>query len=250
MLTSDNQKFSVVIPNRFEDIIQPLLKSFKQFEPNLSRVVIVADNHSRSYGHDLVKATGQFIFSRSVNLGIKYASPDDIILMNDDVKLLQSNTFETLRSIAYGDPEIGIISPQVDGGCGNPFMRPSHIELWAKGRKSIIDGVHYCSGLSGDKLTFACVYMKRECLDSIGSFDESFVDYGFDDSDVCIRTIKAGWKLAVTNKIVVRHGEGGEKFIRGRNWSSSFARLRGANPRANLKRLYEKHGVHPNFGRS
>lgn len=231
-------KYTVIIPNRFEDIIQPLLDSFKTYGEDLTKIVIVADNHGRSYGCGLIKMDGNFIFSRSANAGIDYADPDDIILLNDDVRLLHPRTFDILKEMAYTDPSIGVMVPLVDGGCGNHFMRSNREDLW----KDNTSGIHYCRGKRGsDLVTFACAYIKRRLLNQIGLMDENFVGYGFDDIDMCIRAKQAGWKLAVTNKAKVQHGNGGEEFIRGSNWSSSYMRNRIGGARKNMEYLMEKH---------
>lgn len=233
-------KYTVIIPNRFEDIIQPLLDSFKTYGEDLTKVVIVADNHGRSYGCGLIKIEGNFVFSRSANAGIDYADPDDIVLLNDDVRLLQPRTFEILKEMAYTDPSIGIMVPLVDGGCGNHFMRLNRVDLW-EGNKV---GIHYCKGRRGDLVTFACAYIKRRLLNQIGLMDENFVGYGFDDIDMCIRAKQAGWKLAITNKVKVQHGNGGEEFVRGSNWNSSYFRARTGKSKQNMEYLMAKHPIH------
>jgi len=231
-------KYTVIIPNRFKDVIQPLLRSLNIYEQGLSDIVIVADNHSRNYGYNIVKTNDKFIFSKSANLGINFGLSSDIVLLNDDVRLIQSKTFDTLRNFAYSDPKIGILSPLVYGGCGNVYMRSNREDLW----KDNISGLHYCRGLRGpDRVTFTCVYIKRELINDIGLMDENFVGYGFDDADYCIRTIKAGWKLAITNKVIVQHGNGGNRFVRGDNWNLSFMRNRVGGALSNLRYLMSKH---------
>lgn len=230
--------YTVVIPNRFEDIIKPLLASIKKFEDD-PKVLIVADRHNNDYGYSKVDLEGKFSFAHSANTGILSAGEDDIILMNDDVRLLMP-TFKRLQKIAYADPKTGILSPMVDGGCGNLFMRARQMKkVWPSDTS-----IHYCNGLGGDRITFACVYIKRKLLDEIGLFDEGFANYGYDDADMCIRTIKAKWKLAITNRLTVQHGTGGDKFIRGQNWNSSYVRTTGEDYRASLKYLRKKHPVY------
>jgi len=238
--------FTVIIPNRFEDIIQPLLKSIKRFEDPSTHILIVADNHTRSYGHDLLPMTTPFIYGRSANAGIKKSSPADVILLNDDVTLLQPNTFAQMARIANSDPLIGILTPQVDGGCGNLFMRPSHTELWEDHRRSVRNGLHYCCCRSGDSVTFACVYIKRKVFDNIGLFDENFTAYGFEDTDLCRRASNRGFHVVVTNKLKVRHGAGGEKFVRGKNWNTSFKRIGNCNSKQNLAYLMSKQSSNGN----
>ncbi len=231
--------YSVIIPNRFQDVIQPLLDSLSKYESD-ARVVIIADNHKRSYGHQIIPVRGEFNYSKSINTGLRYTYPSDVILLNDDVTLL-SETFDELCSLAHKDHNIGILTPLVDGGCGNLFMRPSHVELWQPGRKSVRDNFHYCCCRSGDCVTFACVYIKRWVFDRIGTLDERFIHYGFEDTDFCRRARKAGIDVAVTNKLTVRHGDGGEVFVRGKNWSKSFIRVENRFSKDNLQLLQSKH---------
>jgi hypothetical protein len=49
---------------------------------------------------------------------------------------------------------------------------------------------------------------KRELLDRIGFLDERFNGYGSDDMDFCLRAEMAGYKLAVTRLVTVRHEHG------------------------------------------
>jgi len=232
-----SHKYSIIIPNRFDDIIRPLLDSIKQFESNNLHLVIIADSHDRSYGYDMV-CTNDFIFSKSANLGINYVYPSDVILLNDDVRLFQPNTFERLSQIAYSDSSIGILTPMIDGGCGNTFMRLCNKHLLDK----IPSHLYYPTGMRGpDRVTFACVYIKRELINQIGLFDEGFKYYGYDDADMCIRTIKAGWKLAITSDVVVRHGVGGDEFVRGKNWNSSYVRNNIGGSKKNLNYLMSKY---------
>lgn len=231
-------RYTVVIPNRFEEVIQPLIKSLITYEPIQPDIVIVADNHDRNYGFDMIRVNGDFIFSKSVNIGIEYTNPCDVILLNDDVRLLDFNTFNMLNNIAYADQSIGILTPIVHGGCGNLYMRADRTDLWANN----YNGLHYCNGLlGGDRITFACVYLKRKMLDDIGPFDENFIGYGYDDADMCIRAVQGGWRLAITNLVEIQHGNGGVGFVRGSNWNQSFVKNRIGGSRRNLEYLMSKY---------
>jgi len=200
-------------------------------------VLIVRDNHDRDYGYEAITMNNKFNFCKSVNAGIAKASHNDIILMNDDVRLLMP-TFEVLKEKVYSGPKTGIMSPLIDGGCGNLFMRFSRPELW----KDIPDGIHYCNGRGGDRVTFACIYMRRQMLKAVGKFDEDFgTNYGYDDADMCIRSIAAKWRVGITNAVVVQHGTGGAEFDRGKNWSTSFKRRGIGGSNLNLEILRRKH---------
>lgn len=230
--------YTIVIPNRFEEVIQPLLKSIATYEQVAPRIVIISDGHDRNYGYNIIRVDGKFIFSKSANLGIRFGCSDDIILLNDDVRLLQFDTFNTLMRTSYRNPNVGILTPIIKGGCGNIYMKADRTDLW----KDNLSGIKYCTGLRGpDRVTFACVYIKRDLINCIGFMDENFVGYGYDDADYCIRTIQAGWSIAITNKTVVQHGNGGSEFVRGENWNTSFMKNRIGGAKRNLDYLMSKH---------
>lgn len=230
--------YTIIIPNRFYDIIQPLIRSLRIYEQELSKVVIIADGHDCAYGYKMIKTEGDFVYSKAINLGIKAAGLDDVILLNDDVRLTEFDTFKILQKMAYSKPRIGILSPLVDGGCGNVWMKVDRTDLW----ESNTLGIHFCKGLRGpDRVTFSCVYIKRALINKIGLMDEKFTGYGFDDADFCIRTVQTNWEIAITNRTKIQHGEGGSDFIRGKNWNSSFMRNRIGGTRRNLDYLMTKH---------
>src|SRR5208282_3087838 len=110
----------------------------------------------------------------------------------DDVRFLAPDTAEWLRDLAYSDPLIGILSPRISGGVGNPLQYtpdPYNDLTYSK--------MYLC---------FPCVYIKRAVIDTIGYLDEQFSQYGWDDVDYSLRTKNAGFRLAVTSRVVVHHG--------------------------------------------
>jgi GT2 family glycosyltransferase len=223
--------YSVIIPNKFEDIIIPLLDSIKKFEV-YPRIVIVSDNHDRDYGYNHVRVDGDFVVSKSLNAGIDYAMADDVILLNDDVRLIQP-TFKELQSIAYSDPSIGILAPLVDGGCASLYMQAHTRKTLQMNTK-----LYYC--LENDRISLTCAYIKRELLNGIGKFNTQEISYGLDDDDIRVRTLKFGWKVAITSEVTIQHGTGGKDLIYGKNWNTSYARIKGSNP------LAEQLSRHPN----
>ena len=59
--------------------------------------------------------------------------------------------------------------------------------------------------LECDWVAGACFLIRRETLDQIGLFDESFY-FGFEDVDFCFRARRAGWTVRyVPNALIVHH---------------------------------------------
>lgn len=218
--------YTIVIPNKYPDILMKAFESWFRFRTKPVRVIVVGDNHSHKfYNFETLESEGKFIFSKSANIGIRAAEPDDVILMNDDVHLTHLHSLQWLFEAAYSDQSIGIISPLIDGAVGNVYQNSWRArELW-KDCPAVYGDIMYRGGTSFDYVSFACVYLKRAMLDQIGLMDEyTFVDYGRDDTDLCIRAVRAGWRIAITRKVVMRHGEGGVDYCRGKNWNVTFSR--------------------------
>ena len=173
-----------------------------------------------------------FSFARNANLGIDPYGKHDVVLVNDDVQFTRGNSLADLERAAYSEPGIGIVSPVVLGTVGNPLQR----RFCAARAEGVAISPRY--------LAFVCVYIKRAVIDAVGLFDEGFTGYGGDDIDYSYRTQRAGFKLAVTSSVIVKHGFGGHAS------SSSFARSHG-NTGASMAdmnaRFREKWGVPPDY---
>ncbi len=188
---------NVVVLTGFEDIFKQFETSVNKYEPSIKRTVVTSNSVNVDVNPDMwnvVKGPEHFIFAHNANLGINSFPESDILLTNDDVQFTQYNSISTLMHEAYSDPDIGIISPVIHGQVGNilQYFNPD-----TKDNNLIY---------SQERLAFVCVLIKREVINKIGLLDEQFDGYGGDDVDYCIRAQKAGYKLAVTPKVVVKHG--------------------------------------------
>ncbi len=139
----------------------------------------------------VVQGPERFSMAGNANLGWRAVAPDsDVLYVGDDVRFTASDAINRLQEAAYSDPEIGILSPRIIGGCNQLAQ---------------IDpppGVSY----SERRLCFICVYIKREVIERVGYLDEQFKEYSPDDTDYCLRVKEAGYRLAVTSDVTVHHG--------------------------------------------
>ena len=163
-------------------------------------------------GWTVIEGMEPFNFARNANLGIK-ACQGDVLLVNDDVEFLKPLSLQTLNSIVHRFPrqKLGILAPQVSGAVGNRkqmYGTPLHVGTF--------DTPDWQA--SHERLAFVCVYIAREVFDTIGYLDESFGGYGREDDDFCLRAQRAGFKLGITDRVIVKHG------FQGLQWSSSFRR--------------------------
>jgi hypothetical protein len=198
----------VVVLTGFEDIFRQFRLSLLCYEPD-ARVIVVksrgvqlsenvcpccrrlwSDTNKWHY----LEGPEPFVFARNANLGIQVAGKDDVFLVNDDIQWTRENCLVDLSRNAHGSPEIGLLSPQFLGNVGNLLQSTRYGK----------DGLVY----SKQPLYFTGVYLKRLVIDRVGLLDARFDGYGCEDNDYCRRVQEAGFRLAVTSEVVMRHGFG------------------------------------------
>jgi Glycosyltransferase like family 2 len=196
------ERATIIVPSRYPDIFESCRDSIDRFAP-LENKILVRD------GHDIMPPEnwktiqgpeGKFVYSRNINLGLKEAT-GDVLLCNDDVVFTHRGTIETMQNILDKHPEVGIISPLIDGMVG---------EYW---QGHATQTLHY----TDCRLCFVCVLIRKEVVEQIGLLEE-FTGYGWDDCDYCRRIVNAGWKMGVTARATVKHGHVDGK------WSTSYRR--------------------------
>jgi GT2 family glycosyltransferase len=147
-------------------------------------------------------------FVATVNLGMALAGQDDVILLNSDT-MVTSGWLTAIKACAASDSQIASITPLTNNGeiasipgfCqANPW--PEDAERWA--RACLESGpVTYPEVPTGVGF---CMYLRRNCLDQIGLFDEQAFGRGYgEENDWCMRAIKAGWRHVLCDQAYVAH---------------------------------------------
>lgn len=194
----DKSTFNIVILSARPENLRRCLTSILENEPALprDRIVVVDDGARAGCGAEFpgvtwVNGIRPFVFSRNANLGIR-RSPGDVILLNDDARLLVKFGFTSQSYATRARKDIGICSAAITGFVGNPAQKPGVVAA----------GMRAETGT----LAFISVYVPRETILKIGQLDERFVGYGYEDNDYCLRARKAGFKLAIYDGCIVEHG--------------------------------------------
>lgn len=184
-------KYSIVIPtyNHCNDLLKPCIDSLlKHSEIEDVELIVVANgckdetlsylNYLQSYFNVRGMSNNfKFIFeseplgySRATNLGIKQATCDKIVLLNNDVLILdqQKNTWLTLLNKPFDDYQ----------DCGI---------------SCVIRGISEPAGR--DFAVFFCVMVHRKVFDKIGLLNEEYGVGGGEDTEFCIEAEKAGFTV-------------------------------------------------------
>ena len=149
-------------------------------------------------------------FAATANLGIALHKQRDIILLNSDTEVY-GDWVERLQRAAYVEKSIGTVTPFSNNAtiCGYPnfpedFQGSFEISFDAIDRLAseanqgqIVDiptGVGFC------------MFVRRACIDEVGSFDEKAFGRGYgEENDLCLRIAARGWRNVLAGDVFVRH---------------------------------------------
>jgi GT2 family glycosyltransferase len=167
-------------------------------------------------------------FAKGNNRAIAQCDPNsDVILLNNDTEIQQGDWIEQLQSTAYSSPDIGVV------GCRlvNPVGILQHagtympIEtLWGQqvggGEKDVNQ---YNQDRDVEGVVFACAYIKRHTIETIGLLDEDYFSY-FEDTDYCFRALEKGYRVVCCGAVTVVHHEHISTTVNGVKHEKMFRR--------------------------
>ncbi|MGX9718964.1 glycoside hydrolase family 99-like domain-containing protein [Stenotrophomonas acidaminiphila] len=174
--------------------IAPMLKEFACVAG------IVVQSNDRNLG-----------YTRTVNIGLVSAGEDDVVLLNSDT-VVTPQWIEGLRSTAYGSDLVGTVTAMSDNAgafsfpvIGKPNPKPqgiSHDDYAA----TIIQRTAACEPVEVPTGSGFCMYIRRDLIAAIGSFDEQAFPRGYgEENDFCMRALSAGWRNLITPRSFVFH---------------------------------------------
>jgi FkbM family methyltransferase len=175
-------KYSIIIPtyNHCDDLLIPCCESIKTYtDMNQVEVIVVAngctDNtaeyvNAQSSQFKLIWSDDALGYTKAVNLGIKAAQGDYIILLNNDTELLpqERNTWINMMVDFFKDPTMGMVGPLK--------MHDDYSDV--------------------DCIIFFCAMIRRDMFDKLGLLDEIYTPGGGEDIDFSAKVQQAGFKIA------------------------------------------------------
>jgi len=217
-------KVSIIVLNwnGLGDTIECLESLKKITYPNYE--VIVVDNGSRGndaevlgekfgdYIH-LIRNDKNYGYTGGNNIAIRcvvnHSAPDYFLILNNDTIVAQ-DFLDQLVEVAESDASIGIVGPKV-----YYYNFPNRIQS-AGGKVNMrigqaphigvkeIDAGQYDTQQEVDYLFGCCLLIKKEAIQKVGLFDESYFCY-WDETDYCFRAREAGYKVVYTPEAKIWH---------------------------------------------
>ena len=178
-----NKRYSIVIPtyNHCSDLLKPCIDSIFKYTDMNDVELIVSANGCTDETKEYLASLGDSVkvawsdeplgYTKATNAGIKLATGDYVVLLNNDTELLPQNQNQWLNML---------VQPFLDNpavGMSGPLMLHDDYS-------------------DADVLIFFCVMVKREVFDKIGVLDEIYTPGGGEDIDFTIRARRAGYEIA------------------------------------------------------
>ena len=179
-------------------------------------------------------------FVATVNRGIEAGGNADIVLLNSDTEVA-NDWLQRLQDCAYSSPNVGTVTPLSNNAsvCSYPIPLAENA-LPAGWSMQAIDvlAARVNRGQRSELPTAVgfCMYIRRSCLEEIGTFDEENFGVGYgEECDFSMRAKSAGWINVLSPDVFVYH-EGGQSFT-----TQTEERIRAAEE--TLQRLHPHYHV-------
>lgn len=232
--SSDKNKPSVdiVVPvfNAIEDV-KKCLQSLQDFTDDFDVHIIVvndgSDEKTTQWLRNFCRKTPIFRliehernhgYTKAVNTGLRASTASYVITQNSDT-IVSQGWLEGLVRCMNSAPKIGIVGPLSNAASwqsvpalhdqdGNFVVNelPAGMEVSEMARI-----VKQASSRSYPKLPFVngfCFMIKREVITLVGYMDDENFPIGYgEENDYCLRTIDAGFELAIADDVYVFHAK-------------------------------------------
>lgn len=156
----------------------------------------------------------EFNYSKLINFGVKNATGDFILQLNNDTQVLAKNWLELLIGYAQ-NKEIGAVGGRlyypdksiqhagiaigIQGTAANllvnlPFGRHGYYAREAATRNVTA-------------VTGACLFARREIYEEVGFMDEKLFKVAFNDVDFCLKILEKGYRVVYNPYVELIHSE-------------------------------------------
>lgn len=155
-------------------------------------------------------------FVYTVNRGMLLHPDRDVVLLNSDTEVY-GNWLDRMRDAAHRHPRTATVTPLSNNAtiCSYPrFLHdnPYPLETDYETLDSLTARVNAGYEVEAPTGVGFCMYMRRDALADIGTFDEETFGKGYgEENDFCQRAIARGWRNVISADIFVRH-VGGASF--------------------------------------
>lgn len=148
-------------------------------------------------------------FTRGVNQGISLTDEDeDVVLLNNDIVVTDRGWLRRLQEVATAAPDIGVTGTRLVEASGRinhlgSYMQPVSMMGQQLGGLEL-DVNQAVRDREVEAVIFACAYITRRCIETIGLLDEDLFAY-FEDTEYCFRARRAGLRVMYAGTVCPIH---------------------------------------------
>ena len=207
--TDENLFDLVIVDNASSDGTKEFLDEIKDTHKNIT---VIKNNENLGY-------------SKGNNIGINFVLDKEyeyIALLNNDILLTPNWLEDTIKGFEI-DEQLGLLSPRNNEKC--KLTAENYLAGYKKYLSKFKAKLKYVV-----TPFFSCVLIKKEVFKKIGIFDEAYSPAFWEDDDLSIRAMYAGYSCAYLNSAFIFH-----------NHSTTSSSLPGDISRRNREYFFKKH---------
>lgn len=222
----DEESVGIIIPtkNGF-DLISKCLKGVEHTRYKNKEVIII-DHESddprtvallkdvSTRGYNIVRWEGVFNYSAMNNYAAKFSKSEFLCFLNNDIEMMDGEWLSLLVRQA-GRSDVGAVGAKllypdatiqhagvvigVGGAAGHAHRNCPNDD------PGYFDRPHLPQFVTA--VTAACMVLQRRKFDAVGGFDEERFPVAFNDVDLCLKLVRAGWQSFYEPRAVLIHHE-------------------------------------------
>lgn len=227
-------KISIILVNyKVKKELLECISSIYLSKQSISFEIIVVDNDEKNtlekelkkrFPNELyIKAKRNLGFGAGNNTGAKYAKGEYIFFLNPDTKIISGDIRKLLRM--FKDKRVGAVAPILLDKNGRPYKKQGTMKLTPRSaifsqtfiykyfpgnkmaKRFWLDGWDKNKIQEVDVVPGTAFIIKKEIFQKLNGFDEKFFLY-FEESDLCNRIKKEGYKIFMSPDLKVEHSWG------------------------------------------
>ena len=212
-------------------------------DPGFPLEIVVVDNGSRDGSREWLAAQPDVTLvanatnegaPRARNQGLRHVHGERVCFMDNDVVVTPGWLARLARHMEL-DPFAACVGPVCDRAAHGQEVAFDPARETPDARAAAIAAADPGGFRLASLLSSFLVLVRREALVAVGGFDERFSPWGFEDDDLTLRCVLAGWHNRVALDTFVRHASYGNDADRARRHAELLD--------ANWRRFAEKWGL-------
>jgi len=210
---------SILIPtNNRLDLLRRCVDSIRRYTQSEYEIVVIdngSDDGTVSWCWreklTLVSLARNEGFPVACNKGLRAASGDTIVLLNNDT-VVSARWLDNLAAALYSAPDIGMVGPVTNYASGK--QKADHAFADLDDFQRVAERVNRSDPSCWrrvERLVGVCLVFRRELPERIGLLDERFTPGHYEDDDYCLRARMHGFGLLLCPDAFIYH-EGSASF--------------------------------------